>query len=162
MENEKKEARAGKYLTFNLGIEEYGFEILRVLEIIGLMKITAVPRTPNYVRGIINLRGTIHPVIDLRTKFGMERIADTEETCIIVLEIERNDQTEQIGVVVDNVREVQDISDFEIEDSPSLGNDVDTRFIIGMANIKKKVVILLNAENIFSQKEMDEVLSTVV
>jgi len=140
MIEEKIVSRAGKYLTFNLGAEEYGFEILRVLEIIGLMKITAVPRTPDYVRGIINLRGTIHPVIDLRTKFGMNRIKDTEETCIIVLEIEKNGQSEQIGVVVDNVKEVQDISEKEIENSPSLGQGVDTKFIIGMANIKNKVV----------------------
>jgi purine-binding chemotaxis protein CheW len=162
MSEETKVSRAGKYLTFNLGEEEYGFEILRVVEIIGLMKITAVPRTPDYVRGIINLRGTIHPVIDLRTKFGMERIEDTEETCIIVLEIEKNGLSEQIGVVVDNVKEVQDISDKEIENSPSLGQGVDTRFIIGMANIKDKVVILLNVEKIFSQEELEEVAGASV
>jgi len=162
MSEETKVSRAGKYLTFNLGEEEYGFEILRVVEIIGLMKITAVPRTPDYVRGIINLRGTIHPVIDLRTKFGMERIEDTEETCIIVLEIEKNGLAEQIGVVVDNVKEVQDISDKEIENSPSLGQGVDTRFIIGMANIKDKVVILLNVEKIFSQEELEEVAGAAV
>ena len=157
MSEEKDISRAGKYLTFNLGPEEYGFEILRVLEIIGLMKITAVPRTPDYVRGIINLRGTIHPVIDLRTKFGMNRIDDTEETCIIVLEIEKNGQSEQIGVVVDNVKEVQDISEKEIENSPSLGQGVDTKFIIGMANIKNKVVILLSVENIFTEEIIEEV-----
>lgn len=162
MNEEKKISRAGKYLTFNLGEEEYGFEILRVVEIIGLMKITVVPRTPDYVRGIINLRGTIHPVIDLRTKFGMQSIDDTEETCIIVLEIEKNGQSEQIGVVVDNVKEVQDITDAEIENSPSLGQGVDTRFIIGMANIKDKVVILLNVENIFSEHELEEVTSIAV
>jgi purine-binding chemotaxis protein CheW len=159
MSEEKKVSRAGKYLTFNLGAEEYGFEILRVVEIIGLMKITSVPRTPNYVRGIINLRGTIHPVIDLRTKFGMDTIDDTQETCIIVLEIEKNGISEQIGVVVDNVKEVQDITDAEIEDTPSLGHDVDTKFITGMANIKDKVVILLNVERIFSEKELEEVAS---
>lgn len=162
MTEEKNISRAGKYLTFNLGIEEYGFEILRVLEIIGLMKITAVPRTPDYVRGIINLRGTIHPVIDLRTKFGMKKIDDTEETCIIVLEIEKNGQSEQIGVVVDNVKEVQDISENEIENSPALGQGVDTKFIIGMANIKNKVVILLSVENIFSEEELEDVASVLV
>ncbi|MBN2279752.1 MAG: purine-binding chemotaxis protein CheW [Candidatus Marinimicrobia bacterium] len=159
MVEEKKVSRAGKYLTFNLGPEEYGIEILKVIEIIGLMKITAVPRTPDYVRGIINLRGTIHPVIDLRTKFGMETIPDTQETCIIVLEIEREGQTEQIGVVVDMVKEVQDISETEIEDTPSLGHGVDTKFITGMANIKGKVVILLNVERIFSDKELEEVVA---
>lgn len=157
MSDVQKVSRAGKYLTFNLGPEEYGIEILKVVEIIGLMKITAVPRTPDYVRGIINLRGTIHPVIDLRTKFNMESIDDTQETCIIVLEIEKNGQSEQIGVVVDNVKEVQDIADQEIEDSPSLGHDVDTKFIKGMANVKDKVVILLNVEKIFSESDLKEV-----
>ena len=157
MSDEQKVSRAGKYLTFNLGPEEYGIEILKVVEIIGLMKITAVPRTPNYVRGIINLRGTIHPVIDLRTKFSMDSIEDTQETCIIVLEIEKDGQSEQIGVVVDNVKEVQDIADQEIEDSPSLGHDVDTKFIKGMANVKDKVVILLNVEKIFSESDLKEV-----
>jgi len=162
MSEEKKVSRAGKYLTFNLSVEEYGIEILKVIEIIGLMKITSVPRTPDYVRGIINLRGTIHPVIDLRTKFGMDRIEDTEETCIIVLEIERDGQAEQIGVVVDNVKEVQDITDAEIEDTPSLGHGVETKFITGMANIKNKVVILLNVEKIFSEDELEEVIAVNV
>ncbi len=157
MSKETKSSIAGKYLTFNLGKEEYGIAILRVLEIIGLMKITAVPRTPDYVRGIINLRGTIHPVIDLRTKFSMNKIDDTEETCIIVLEIEKNGDSEQIGVVVDNVLEVQDIKEQEIEDPPSMGDNVDIRFITGMANIKNRVVILLNVEKIFSNKELEEV-----
>ncbi len=161
MSDEQKVSRAGKYLTFNLGPEEYGIEILKVVEIIGLMKITAVPRTPDYVRGIINLRGTIHPVIDLRTKFNMESIDDTQETCIIVLEIEKDGQSEQIGVVVDNVKEVQDIADQEIEDSPSLGHDVDTKFIKGMANVKDKVVILLNVEKIFSESDLKEVAQVV-
>lgn len=161
MSDEQKVSRAGKYLTFNLGPEEYGIEILKVVEIIGLMKITAVPRTPDYVRGIINLRGTIHPVIDLRTKFSMDTIEDTQETCIIVLEIEKNGQSEQIGVVVDNVKEVQDITDQEIEDSPSLGHDVDTKFIKGMANVKDKVVILLNVEKIFSESDLKEVAKAV-
>jgi len=157
---QQKVLRAGKYLTFNLGVEEYGIEILKVTEIIGLMKITAIPRTPDYVRGIINLRGTIHPVIDLRTKFGMESIEDTQETCIIVLEINRGDQSEQIGVVVDNVREVQDITESLIKDSPSLGHDVDTKFIKGMANIDDKVIILLNVEKIFSEKILEELKET--
>lgn len=152
--------RAGKYLTFNLGVEEYGIEILKVIEIIGLMKITAIPQTPDYVRGIINLRGTIHPVIDLRAKFGMKSIDDTQETCIIVLEINREDQSEQIGVVVDNVREVQDISESLIKDSPSLGHNVDTKFIKGMANIGDKVVILLNVEKIFTEKILEELKET--
>lgn len=160
MGEQQNRSRAGKYLTFNLGVEEYGIEILKVIEIIGLMKITAIPRTPDYVRGIINLRGTIHPVIDLRTKFGMKSIDDTQETCIIVLEIDRADQSEQIGVVVDNVREVQDISESLIKDSPSLGNNVDTKFIKGMANIDDKVVILLNVEKIFTEKILEELKET--
>ncbi len=150
------DAEAGKYLTFYLGKEEYGLEILKVVEIIGLMKITSVPKTPNYVRGIINLRGTIHPVIDLRTKFGMESIDDTEETCIIVVEISKDEETEQIGIVVDAVKEVLDIPEESIEPAPELGQAISTNFIMGMAKIKKEVKILLNVQKVLSEDEIQQ------
>ncbi len=111
---------AGKYLTFQLGHEVYGLEILKVREIIGLMDVTPVPRTPNHIRGVINLRGKIIPVVDLRLKFGMLQAADTDRTCIIVIDLTHDDVTSQIGVLVDTVSEVLNIAPSELEPPPSL------------------------------------------
>ena len=147
-------ALAGKYLTFKLVNEEYGLEILKVREIIGMMAITRVPRTPAFVRGVINLRGKVIPVIDLRSKFGMENVADTEETCIIVVDVSRNNDKLQIGILVDSVSEVLDIKGEDIEDAPSFGTDMDTDFIIGMAKTKGSVKILLNIERVLTTVEI--------
>ncbi|RKY55239.1 MAG: chemotaxis protein CheW [Candidatus Neomarinimicrobiota bacterium] len=147
-------AKAGKYLTFKLGSEEYGIEILKVREIIGLMDITSVPRTPDYVRGVINLRGTIIPVVDLRKKFGMESTEETEQSCIIVVEVTKKEGSEAIGVFVDAVSEVLDIAENDIEKTPSLGSDVNTDFILGMAKIKDSVKILLNVEKVLTTEEI--------
>jgi len=149
-------AKAGKYLTFKLSGEEYGIEILKVREIIGLMDITSVPRTPDYVRGVINLRGTIIPVVDLRKKFGMESTEETELSCIIVVEIAKEDGSEAIGVFVDAVSEVLDIAENDIEKAPSLGAGVNTDFILGMAKIKDSVKILLNVEKVLTTEEVIE------
>ena len=110
--------KEGKYLTFALAREEYGLEILKVREIIGYMDITAVPQTPDYVKGVINLRGQVIPVIDLRAKFGMETTETTEETCIIVVEINQSGRKFSTGIVVDHVQEVLDIAGEDIEDAP--------------------------------------------
>ncbi len=118
MENE------GKYLTFALANEEYGFEILKVREIIGYMEITAVPQTPGYVKGVINLRGQVIPVVDLRAKFGMEVTEVTEETCIIVVEISKGSHNFSTGIVVDHVQEVLDIAGEDIEDAPQFDSSV--------------------------------------
>ena len=135
---------AGKYLAFRLGSEEYGLEILKVREINGLMDITAVPRTPEYIRGVINLRGKVIPVVDLRAKFGMEVAKDTEHTCIIVVDISQGGTNNQMGILVDSVSEVLDIAGDDIEGAPSFGASVDTRFILGMAKAKGGVKILLD------------------
>ena len=148
-------ALAGKYLTFKLANEEYGLEILKVREIIGMMPITKVPRTPAFVRGVINLRGKVIPVIDLRKKFGMETTADTEETCIIVVDVARGADKLQIGILVDSVSEVLDIKGEDIEDAPSFGSNLDTQFIMGMAKAKGSVKILLNIEKVLSSNEME-------
>ena len=132
--------RAGKYLTFVLAGEEYGLEILRVREIIGLMDITSVPRTPPFVKGVINLRGKVIPVIDLRLKFNLEEGTRTEETCIIVVDV----GAVEMGIVVDKVSEVLDIAAEEIEDTPSFGVNVTTDFILGMGKTSDKVTILLD------------------
>ncbi len=144
----------GKYLTFILAGEEYGLEILKVREIIGLMDITVVPRTPPYVRGVINLRGKIIPVVDLRVKFGMDAVEDTEETCIIVVEVAQNDKSVEMGSLVDKVSEVLDISGDDIEDAPSFGNGFDANFIMGMAKAKDSVKILLNIDAVLSGEEI--------
>ncbi|MCK4303220.1 MAG: purine-binding chemotaxis protein CheW [Candidatus Eisenbacteria sp.] len=136
--------RAGKYLTFVLADEVYGLEILKVREIIGMMPITDVPRTPGYVRGVVNLRGKVIPVVDLRSKFGMLTTEDTEETCIIVVDV----NGVEMGTLVDKVSEVLDIDESEIEDAPALGLDVNTDFILGMGKAHEKVTILLNISKV--------------
>jgi len=156
-DKENKPAQlAGKYLTFKLDKEEYGIEILKVIEIIGLQKITPVPRTPDYVKGVINLRGIIHPVMDLKKRFGMTNTEYTDQTCIIVIIIEKNDTKEQVGVLVDSVSEVVDISAEEIEEVPQMGNNLNADFITGMAKDKENesVTILLNVEKILSKAEV--------
>jgi purine-binding chemotaxis protein CheW len=142
--------RAGKYLTFVLGDEEYGLEILKVREIIGMMEITAVPQTPDFVKGVINLRGKVIPVVDLRLKFGMEEKEVNEATCIIVVEV----SGVQMGVVVDTVSEVVDIEESQIEDPPRFGTQVDTDFILGMGKVEKSVKILLEIETVLSSEEL--------
>ena len=147
---EQQTQKAGKYLTFVLAGEEYGLEILRVREIIGYMDITAVPQTPDYVKGVINLRGQVIPVVDLRTKFGMETAEQTEETCIIVVEISQGGHSISTGIVVDRVSEVLDIAGGDIEDPPNFGNTVDTEFILGMGKIGDSVKILLDIDKVLA------------
>ncbi|MHC4243245.1 MAG: chemotaxis protein CheW [Planctomycetota bacterium] len=145
--------KEGKYLTFALGVEEYGLEILKVREIIGYMEITAVPQTPHYVKGVINLRGQVIPVIDLRTKFGMEVTDVTEETCIIVAEIRSGSHNFSTGVVVDHVQEVLDIAGEDIEEAPQFGSGVNTDFILGMGKIGESVKILLDIDKVLGSDD---------
>ncbi len=144
-------AHAGKYLTFVSGNEVYGIEILRVREIIGVMSITTVPQTPDYMKGVINLRGKVIPVIDLRLKFSMQEVEHTQETCVIVVEVNNT----QIGIIVDSVSEVVDISGSEIEETPPFGQGIDTSFMMGMGKIKEKIIILLNIEMVLSSEELE-------
>ena len=150
---------AGKYLTFKLVNEEYGIEILKVREIIGVMAITSLPRTPAFVRGVINLRGKVIPVIDLRSKFEMEITEDTDQTCIIVVDVRGKGGNIQIGILVDSVSEVLDILGEDIEQAPAFGTNIDTAFILGMAKTKGSVKILLNIEKVLSSDELDSVAS---
>ncbi len=147
----KKEVTEGKFLTFFLGSEVYGIEILRVREIMGLLDITTVPQTPDYMKGVINLRGKVIPVIDLRLKFSMQEEEHTEETCIIVVEV----NSTSIGIIVDSVSEVLDIKSGEIEETPSLGQGIDTDFIMGLGKAKDKIIILLDIERVLSSEEME-------
>jgi purine-binding chemotaxis protein CheW len=142
--------RMSKYLTFNLGDEVYGLEILRVREIIGLMDITKVPRMPNFVRGVINLRGKVIPVMDLRLKFGMDSTEDTKETCIIVVDLD----DVLMGIVVDCVSEVLDIDEQDIDEAPEFGVSVSTEFILGMGKARDKVIILLDISKVLTNNEL--------
>lgn len=144
----------GKYFTFKLGNEEYGVEILKVREIIGLMSVTEVPRTPDYIRGVINLRGKIIPVLDIRIKFGLTAVEDTDETCIIVIDVEHQGALVQIGTVVDSVCEVLDIAEADIEPAPSFGGNLECRFIRGIAKMEEKVRILLEIEDVLTSDEL--------
>lgn len=147
-------AREGKYLTFVLGKEEYGLEILKVKEIIGMMDITSVPNVPSYVKGVINLRGKVIPVVELRLKFGMESIPYTERTCIIVVDVQVKGRLALVGIVVDAVSEVLNINREEIENTPNFGTEMDTSYILGMAKVKGQVKILLDIDQVLDNSEM--------
>lgn len=152
---EKKEISAidGKFLTFVLGSEIYGIEILNAREIIGLIDITTVPQPLDYMKGVINLRGKIIPVIDLRMKFSMQEEKHTQETCVIVVEV----NSTSIGIIVDSVSEVLDIGRGEIEDAPNFGQGIDTSFIMGLGKVKEKIIILLDIDKVLSAEELEMV-----
>jgi purine-binding chemotaxis protein CheW len=145
---------AGKYLTFTLDNEEYGIALLKVKEIIGMMPITSVPQTPEYVKGVINLRGKVIPVSDLRLRFEMQAAAYTDRTCIIVVEIQGEETTIQVGIVVDAVSEVMNVKSEEVEEAPSFGTKVDIDYILGMANMEGRVKILLDIDRVLTTDSM--------
>ena len=146
--------QGGKYLTFTMANEEYGISILKIKEIIGMMPITSVPQTPAFVKGVINLRGKVIPVVDLRLRFGMEANDYTERTCIIVVEITGQSGTVMIGIVVDSVSEVLNIKGEDIEDTPTFGTKLDTDYIFGMAKMEGGVKILLDIDRVLSSEEV--------
>jgi len=145
---------AGKYLTFRLAEEEYGLEIMKVQEIIGIMPTTKVPRVPDYVRGVINLRGRIIPTIELRRKFGLEAVADNERTCIIVVELHSDKGKINMGIIVDEVAEVMDFDAASIDNPPEFGTYLDTAFILGIGVIRGEVKILLDIDKVLSTEEV--------
>jgi len=149
-----------KFLTFCLGQEEYGLPILAVREIIGLIDVTPLPQTPAYVKGVINLRGKIIPVIELRSKFGLPTVAYTAETCILVVEVageEEGSASFQLGIIVDSVREVLDISRSNIEPPPNFGTSIPMSAIQGMGKVKDKVVILLNINSVGAKQGLEKI-----
>jgi purine-binding chemotaxis protein CheW len=139
---------AGKYLTFTLGHEEYGLPVLKVREIIKLMDITQVPQVPEHVLGVINLRGKVIPVIDLRRKFGLAVRDNTEQTCIIVADVELAAAKVMMGVVVDSVSEVLNVAAAEIDDTPAFGGQNNTDYLLGLAKVKGTVKILLDLDRV--------------
>lgn len=153
--------RGGKYLTFQVAEEEFGIQVLKVREIMGLQEITAVPHTPHYVKGVINLRGKVIPVVDLRLKFGLPETEYTQRTCIIVTEIVSTEGNMLIGAVVDGVSEVLNLAEADIEDTPDFGREVNTRGLLGMAKSKGKVKILLDIDEVMTASELQNLGSLV-
>jgi len=149
--------RGGKFLTFYLAGEEYGLEILKVHEIIGMMPVTSVPRTPLFIKGVINLRGRIIPIVDLRLKLEMEAKEQTDETCTIVVQAGEL----QIGVIVDKVSEVLDIADGDIDDAPSFGGSVKSDYILGIGKSEGRVKLLLDIDKVLSMEDAQHLSSAV-
>jgi purine-binding chemotaxis protein CheW len=148
------DGRAGKYLTFQLANEEFGVRVLKVREIMGLQEITSVPQTPSHIKGVINLRGKVVPVIDLRLKFGIAAAEYTQRTCIIVTQVQSETGPVLIGAIVDGVSEVLNLADNEIENTPDFGEEVSSKYILGMAKVKGKVKILLDIERVLSAQDL--------
>jgi len=154
LKNQGNESQAGKYLTFALAQEEYGIGILRIKEIIGMMPVTAVPQTPPYIKGIINLRGKVIPVTDLRLKFGLEPMEYTDRTCIIVVEINNNSRSLIMGLVVDAVSEVANIKGDDIEKTPDFGVRLQSGYIQGMAKSEGRVKVLLDIDRVLANDQL--------
>src|SRR6185369_85915 len=148
------DSRAGKYLTFHLANEEFGIRVLKVREIMGIQEITAVPQTPAHIKGVINLRGKVVPVVDLRLKFGLAAAEYTQRTCIIVTQVQGESGSMMMGIVVDGVSEVLNLTGAEIEDTPDFGEEYSGGYLLGMAKVKGKVKILLDIDRVLSTQDM--------
>ena len=146
--------RAGKYLVFHLAREEFAIRVLKVREIMGVQDITAVPQTPAYVKGVINLRGKVIPVVDLRLRFGLQEAEYTQRTCIIVVQVQGDAAMMPMGIVVDGVAEVLNLAAGDIEDTPDFGQGVATPYLLGMAKVKGKVKILLEIDQVLTGAEL--------
>ncbi len=157
-ENPAVAEKGGKYLTFALAHEQYGLEILKVREIISYKVITAVPRMPHFVKGVINLRGQIIPVIELRAQFGMEAVEVTEQTCIIVVEVSRDGGKYSYGIIVDRVLEVLEIHSENIEETPQFGRSVNTDFLLGIGKVGESVKILLDIDKVLESGDFSTIV----
>jgi purine-binding chemotaxis protein CheW len=146
--------RGGKYLVFELGREEFGIRVLKVREIMGIQDITAVPQTPAHVKGVINLRGRVIPVVDLRLKFGLPEQEYTQRTCIIVVQVRCEVGPMLMGIVVDGVAEVLNLAAADIEDTPDFGDGTATPYLLGMAKVKGKVKILLEIDRVLTSTDL--------
>jgi purine-binding chemotaxis protein CheW len=147
------DTRAGKYLIFHLGEEEFGLQVKKVREIMGVLDITQVPQTPPHVKGVINLRGKVIPVVDLRLKFEMPAMEYSHRTCIVVTQVMGPKGTMLMGLVVDGVVEVLNIAATDVEDTPSFGTEVEVGYVMGLAKIKGKVKILLDIDQVMTARE---------
>jgi purine-binding chemotaxis protein CheW len=146
--------RGGKYLVFHLDREEFGIRVQKVREIMGIQETTAVPHMPGYVKGVINLRGKVIPVVDLRLKFGLPEHAYTQRTCIIVVQVAVRGCSMPMGIIVDGVAEVLNLATADIEDTPDFGDGSATPYLLGMAKVKGKVKILLEIDRVLTSQEL--------
>jgi len=158
--NGRASDKIGKYLAFHLGPEEFGIEVMKVREIIGIQEITAVPHTPGYVKGVINLRGKVIPVLDLRCKLGLPPVEQTQCTCIMVVQIETAGGPLLTGVVVDGVSEVLTIGAADIEPAPDFGREVTVYHVLGIAKVRGHVKILLDITEILTPDEAKTISQT--
>jgi purine-binding chemotaxis protein CheW len=142
------------YLSFSLGEEVFAANVGKVLNILEMTKITEVPKAPDYMKGVINLRGTVLPVVDTRIKFGMTPTEYTTNTCIVVMEVEMEGENIQVGALVDSVKAVLEIEDSEIKPPPSIGSKYKSEFINGMVKVDDKFIMLLDMEKVFSSDEI--------
>ena len=150
------DVRSGKYLTFKLGPEVFGVRVIKVREIMGIQQITAVPQTPAYLKGVINLRGKAIPVIDLRLKFGLPAMEYNHRTCIVIVQVEGETGEMLVGLIVDGVSQVLNLAPSDIQDTPEFGARLNTHFILGMAKRKGKVKILLDIDRVVSAQEIGD------
>jgi purine-binding chemotaxis protein CheW len=150
----RTDVRAGKYLVFYLGEEEFGIPVQKVREIMGVQQITQVPQTPPEVKGVINLRGKVIPVVDLRLKFNMPAKEYTHRTCIIVVQVAGTRGAMLMGIVVDGVAEVLQIAGADVEDTPTFGKEVEVSYVMGLAKIKGKVKILIDIDQVMTAPEL--------
>ncbi len=148
------DSRPGKYLVFHLGQEEFGIRVLKVREIMGIQDITAVPQTPSFVKGVINLRGKVIPVIDLRLKFSLPEAEYRARTCIIVVQVAKESGAILMGIVVDGVAEVLNLTAGDIENTPNFGKGAETPYLLGMAKVKGKVKILLDIDEVLATQDL--------
>ena len=157
MQNDFDSGGPQKFLTFSLANEEYGINIMKIKEIIGMMPVTVLPQTPEYVRGVINLRGKVIPIIDLRCKFNLEQIEPTERTCIIVIEAEDDEHMQTlVGLIIDGVSEVITLKGDEVEPAPNMQTDLHEQLILGLAKCENGVKILLDIDKVINHEELAE------
>lgn len=162
LDQETSRVTGGKFLTFMLGKESYGIGVLKIREIIRMLDITGVPRMPSYVKGVINLRGKVIPVVDLRVKFGLGLAEMSERTCIVVVQaVLPNGAKPQIGIIVDAVEEVVNIPASDIEETPDFGGQISTDYILGMAKVKGAVKSLLDIDKVISAESVEQAVAAV-
>jgi purine-binding chemotaxis protein CheW len=155
---EKQSNITYSYLTFKLGEEQFGIHVSQVLNILKMIKVTEVPKSPAYMKGVINLRGSVLPVIDIRIKFGMPEKEYTNNTCIIVMDLDMDGETTYLGTIVDEVLSVHEIEEKQVEPPPSIGEKYKSEFIYGMAKVDESFIMLLDMQKVLSVDELQEVI----
>lgn len=149
-----KNSKIKSFLTFRIGEETFAANVSHVLNILEMLKITKVPKAPEYMRGVINLRGSVLPVLDTRLKFGMPKGEITKNTCILVMELKNNNETVTIGAIVDSVQEVLEIEEEDIQAPPSIGTKFKNEYLLGMVKSDDKFVMIIDVEKIFNSEDI--------